>query len=160
VTRSIATIVLCAVIIAACHRAAPAPAQETIVRGNVLVTGTGFEQHLVLVTPAGQRVLHATPTDSAALVRVAGPGIELSVHAFDEAAALTVRRFSVQAVSGKPVVDGVLRGDADHLSIDTANGLIALGNPPPALRGMIGARVWIEGPLDRGPNAYGVIVPR
>jgi len=38
-------------------------------------------------------------------------------------------------------------------------GRIPLGNPPAALRNMIGARVWIGGPLDSGPNVYGLITP-
>jgi hypothetical protein len=149
----------CALMLAACHRTSPA-AQDAIIHGNVLVIGTAFEQRLVLVTRTGRRTLHAAPADSAALVRVAGPDIELSVRALDAGGALAVHAFTVQTVSGNPVVDGVLRGEPDRLSIETATGLIALGNPPPALRGMIGARVWIQGPLDHGPNAYGVIVPR
>jgi hypothetical protein len=159
--RPAAAATVYALALIACHRSGPTPAaQETVVRGSVLVTGTGFEQHLLLATRAGRRVLHATPGDSAALVRVAGPNVELSVRGRDEGNTFRVHGFTVEAVSASPVVDGVLRGDADHLSVETAKGVVTLGNPPPALRGMIGARVWIQGPLDRGPNAYGVIVPR
>jgi len=36
---------------------------------------------------------------------------------------------------------------------------LPLGNPPAGLRALIGARVWIGGSLNTGPNTYGVIVP-
>src|SRR5207237_2954187 len=67
---------------------------DVILHGNVSVTGTGFSQRLTLMTGGGPRRLHASPADSAALVRVAGPGIELSVHGVDERGDLRVQRFS------------------------------------------------------------------
>jgi hypothetical protein len=40
----------------------------------------------------------------------------------------------------------------------TADGRrVRLGNPPAALRDLVGARVWITGPTETGPNPYGVI---
>jgi hypothetical protein len=70
-----------------------------------------------------------------------------------------VERFRALSVSGSPVVDGVLRSEGGQLMLETSNGRIRLGNPPDALRNMIAARVWIGGPLDKGPNVYGVIAP-
>ncbi|HVX40680.1 MAG TPA: hypothetical protein VHB25_14015 [Gemmatimonadaceae bacterium] len=147
--------------IAACHRAKPATGAamtERIVHGTVSVQGTAFEQRLVLNSGSGPIRLHASTTDSVALVRVAG--LYLSVHGVDEAGALAVKTFTVVSVNGAPVVDGVLRVDGDRVYIDTASGARLLGNPPSALRRMDGTRVWIEGPLDTGPNQYGIIVPR
>jgi len=70
-----------------------------------------------------------------------------------------VERFTAVNVAGSPVVDGFLRKDGERLVLETTHGSIRLGNPPVALQGMIGARIWIGGPLDKGPNSYGVIVP-
>src|SRR5581483_11677046 len=111
-----------------------------------------------LVTGAGRRRLHASPADSAALVRAAGPTVDLSVRGVEEGNDVRVRSFSVTSVGGVPVVDGIVRADGDHYWLDTPNGRVELGNPPQSLRGLVGARVWVQGPLDRGPNAYGVLV--
>ncbi len=143
-----------------CHRAhqsTPADTTERILHGTVSVTGTGFEQHLVLNPGAGSVSLHATPSDSTALTRVAG--LELSVRGVDEGSGLRVRSFTVVSVNGSPAIDGIVRVDGDRVYIETASGRRALGNPPSALRRMDGARVWIQGPLDTGPNQYGIIVP-
>jgi hypothetical protein len=83
----------------------------------------------------------------------------VSVRGVDEGNALRVRSFVAQSVSGKPVVDGILRMDGDRVLIETADGRFLLGNPPPTFRQMVGARVWIGGPLATGPNSYGVIIP-
>lgn len=148
------------IMLAACHRARPdSPGGITgrIVHGTVSVQGTGFEQQLVLNSGNGPLRLHASAVDSAALVRVAG--LELSVHGVDDGGALRVTSFTVVSVNGSPVVDGVLHVDGDRVTIDTPAGRRTLGNPPSALRRMDGARVWIQGPLDTGPNQYGIIVP-
>ena len=70
-----------------------------------------------------------------------------------------VESFTAAYVAGSPVIDGFVRKEGDRLVLETTHGTTPLGNPPTALRGMIGARVWIGGPLDKGPNTYGVIVP-
>jgi hypothetical protein len=62
-------------------------------------------------------------------------------------------------VSGAPVIDGVVREDEGKLSIETPEGRVALGNPPARLRNLVGARIWIGGPLATGPNQFGVIAP-
>jgi hypothetical protein len=152
---------LVALAIGACHHAhASGDSLATvgrIVHGQMSVTGTSFEQQLVLQTAGGPLRLHATPADSADLVRV--QGAELSVRGVDESGALSVSRFTVVRVGNDSVVDGTLRRDGDRLVLDTDAGPRTLGNPPSALRTMVGARVWVQGPLDRGPNAYGVIRP-
>ena len=58
-----------------------------------------------------------------------------------------------------PVIDGIVLRDGTRLALQGSHGRVNLGNPPTALRAMVGARVWVGGPLDTGPNTYGVIVP-
>lgn len=135
-------------------------AAETVpdsLSGTVSVTGTSFEKRLVLRSGDTAVRLSATAPDSAALSRMGG--VEVMVVGKRAGDSLQVERFAAVRVGGAPVVDGVLRNDGGQLSLETHHGKIQLGNPPAALRGMIGARVWIGGPLDRGPNVYGVIVP-
>jgi hypothetical protein len=101
--------------------------------------------------------LSAAASDSAALSRLGD--VEVLVTGQRGPRKFEVSRFKALAAAGNPVVDGVLREDGGRLSLETPSGRIRLGNPPSALRQMIGARIWIGGPLDKGPNVYGVIVP-
>lgn len=155
---------LAATSIAACHHHASSDdtltaSAERIVHGVVSVTGTSFSQQLVLNGGSSPLRLHPiSVVDSAALIRLGG--VEVSVHGVDEPGGLRVTSFTAQRVSGKPVVDGWIRADGGQLYLETPSGRTALGNPPAAFRQMVGARVWVDGPLDRGPNNYGVIVPK
>jgi hypothetical protein len=150
---------------ASCHRhqgeaAADALPAESVVHGIVSVTGTGFEQQVVLqrTSLGGSLRLHASPADSAALVRVGGA--EVAARGELTGRSLRVRSFTVTRVGNAPVVDGVLRMDGSRLLLDSTNGAVTLGNPPQALRNAIGARVWVSGPLDTGPNSFGMIQPK
>lgn len=98
----------------------------------------------------------ATP-QSIGLARMGG--IEVLVVGRQTSIVFEVDHFMALSVAGLPVVDGVLRNDDGRLVLETTRGRVALGNPPSALRGMIGARVWVGGPLEKGPNSYGVIAP-
>jgi hypothetical protein len=145
----------------ACHptlRTPPVAIKPDTVAGVVSITGTAFEQHIVL--RSGQVVipLSAAPSDSAALSRMGGVQVEV-VGRWGPGLSFLVERFTAVDVAESPVVDGFVRKEGDRLVLETTHGRIPLGNPPTALRGMIGARVWIGGPLDKGPNTYGVIVP-
>ncbi len=151
------------VLVAACHQApdnqVAATTTERIVHGTISVTGTSFEQQIMLDTGHGSiRLRPSSAADSSALTRLGG--IEVSVRGTDDAGRLRVKSFTAQRVGGKPVVDGYVRAEGNRIYLETGNGNRTLGNPPAALRGMIGARIWIGGSLERGPNEYGVIVPR
>jgi hypothetical protein len=143
----------------ACHHAprTSAAIEPDSLRGIVSVTGTAFEQRLVLRAGNNATPLSASPSDSAALARMGG--VEVLVIGTRSPNFFRVEHFTALNVAGSPVVDGVLRNDSGRLALETTRGTILLGNPPTALRNMIGARIWIGGPLDRGPNSYGVIVP-
>ena len=125
--------------------------------GLVSVTGTAFEQRLVLRSGNSATPLSASASDSAALSRLGG--VEVLVIGRRAPGVFRVARFTAVSVAGSPVVDGFVRYDSGRLALETTRGRVPLGNPPVVLRGMIGARVWIGGPVDTGPNSYGVIVP-
>jgi hypothetical protein len=155
--------VLAAVVAAcACHRrssgadASSPPAADSL-QGVVSVTGSAFDQHVVLRSEGRSTTLSATAADSAALSRLGG--LEIVVRGHAEGTVFRAVSFTVKRLNGSAVLDGVLRADGPRIVMDTANGRVVLGNPPAALRAMIGARVWIAGPPDTGPNSYGVIVP-
>jgi len=143
-----------------CHHASrpsSASIEPDSLTGIVSVTGTAFEQQLVLRSGNSATPLSAATSDSAALSRLGG--VEVLVIGRREPNLFRVERFTAVSVAGSPVVDGFVRKDGDRLVLETTHGPIPLGNPPTALRGMIGARIWVGGPLDKGPNTYGVIVP-
>jgi len=144
----------------ACHhasRASSAVIEPDSLTGIVSVTGTAFEQRLVLRSGNSAMSLSAAPSDSAALSRL--NGVEVLVIGRRAPNHFQVERFTAVNVAGSPVADGFVRKDGGRLVLETTYGPIPLGNPPTALRGLIGARIWIGGPLDKGPNTYGVIVP-
>lgn len=151
--------VMLVLIAAGCHHRAQAgdtlEASGRIVHGIVSVTGTTFEQRIMLETGNGPLRLLASAADSAALVHV--QGAEVSVRSTDELNALRVRSFTVTRVGRDSVVDGIVRRDGDRLVIEDSHGRHALGNPPSALWQLVGGRVWIAGPLATGPNSYGII---
>lgn len=145
-----------------CHPVSRTPPPVAIkpdtVAGVVSITGTAFEQHIVL-RANGQGIipLLTATSDSAALSRMGG--VQVDVVGTWANMSFRVESFTATNVEATPVVDGFVRKEGDRLVLETTHGTIPLGNPPTALRSMIGARVWIGGPLDKGPNSYGVIVP-
>jgi len=125
--------------------------------GIVAVVGTSFEKRLILRSGQRSTTLSANETDSASLTRVGGAEVQVRGQANSDA--FLVSSFTVVSVDSRLVVDGVLRNDGAKVLIETARGRMQLGNPPSALRTMAGARVWVGGPLDAGPNVYGIITP-
>jgi len=135
---------------------APSASQDSLA-GVVSVTGTSFEQHLVLRVEKGARELAASRDDSSALSRLGGT--EVIVYGAARTERFAVTAFTVKSVGGAPVVDGLLQRDGTHFILHTREAILVLGNPPAAFDSLVGARIWIGGPLDSGPNVYGVIVP-
>ncbi len=158
------TLVLLVTVVAGCaHRVncgqvtPAAPATDSVV-GTVLVTGTPLDQQFVLRTATGVTRLHATnAADSTALVRLSG--VEVAARGLAEGVTFRVSSVTARRVDGQPVVDGVLRQRGGRLYLETAAGAFVLGHPPAGLWALTGARVWLGGPLDTGPTAFGVIVP-
>lgn len=149
---------------AGCHRAGgtaissaavsvPASKADSI-DGIVRVVGTEAFPQVVLV--AGE----ATPA-----VALEGPGAlrhlaGLRIAAIGERsnARLLVQRFTVLSANGVPATDGTVAADGNTLVLVTADGTRhRLLFPPPLLRASVGHRVWIAGPLDHEPVAFGII---
>jgi hypothetical protein len=103
--------------------------------------------------------------DSSPAVTLDGPmslrrvaGLMVAVVGARVGTRFTVTRFVVTGANGAKAVDGILAMEADSLTLVLGDGkrIRVLGGPP-ALRAAIGHRVWISGPLDRAPVAYGII---
>ena len=150
-----------ALLTAACHR--PPATPPDALRGIVKTVGTARVSELVLqrTTPDNALVsLRAAAPDAAALARVAGTVVAVRGE-FRGADTLIVSSFRVVEVDGQQVIDGVVRQENAHLSVcPPSSACVALGNPPDALRTLVGARVWFGGPPATGPNTFGVIAPR
>jgi hypothetical protein len=143
-----------------CHRPAPKPSvaiEADSLTGIVSITGTSFEQQLVVRSGTTATLLSAAAPDSAALSRLGG--VEVLVVGRKDGNRFRVEHLTALSVAGSPVVDGIVRNYGDRLVLETTRGPLPLGNPPSGLRALNGARVWIGGPLNSGPNTYGVIVP-
>ncbi len=136
---------------------APAPAAGTAdtLRGTVHVVGSFPAVSVVLNTPERRQV----PLDgqltralkNVSQTEVAARGTWLHGGRFQ------VDTFTVRRAAGEDVVDGVLVRENGGIALRTGSGTRRLGNPPAAFSNLIGARVWVGGPLDTGPNPYGVI---
>jgi hypothetical protein len=136
------------------------------ISGSIHVTGMKLNE-VVLTTDEGLEIpLAGAPTEL--LARVDAAGVELRGF-WNSDGAFEVSDFVVQIVDGAPVLDGVLiavydtkivteessiLGYALRLTRGDTVGLIA---PPDELLAHVGGRVWIAGPIDGPPTAFGVI---
>ena len=158
----VGAMVLCAVAaFTGCHPRmsegmAPAAQPDSLV-GVVSVTGTSYEQHVVLRVGGRAQGLVTTSADSASLSRVAGT--EVVVRGREEGNSFRVVSFTVRSVDGAPVADGMLLREGGLFVLQTVAGRNEIRNAPASFGSMIGARIWIGGPLATGPNVYGVITP-
>jgi hypothetical protein len=70
-----------------------------------------------------------------------------------------VDRFFVRAADGIAAHDGIVTVEGGKYSLALPDGrMLPLPNIPGELRTKPGARVFLAGPLDRAPAAYGIIV--
>ena len=165
--RSAFGVILCFVIAAACreHRDQPArlPASASSeggiieLRGTVTVVGNAPVTQVKLRTVnGGDRTL--TGPESGSLRRVAGLEVKLS-GTTAAGGELSVRDFTVLSADGQAALDGMLEREGNAVYLRTAAGRVRLGNPPAALVTLAGARVWLTGSPERGPNTFGIITP-
>ena len=149
---------------------APAPATATdTARGIVRIVGNEPVATLVLeTTPGSAAPLLALGGEAADLLRgVAGLEVKVEGRLTTErvpsaapggAPLFQASRFVVRASDGAPAADGLLIvRDGDHVLRLTEGGERRIAVLPPALRDRVGARVFLVGPLDRMPSAFGVI---
>jgi hypothetical protein len=130
------------------------PAQEDTVRGIVAEVGS-VPITSIVVRPAGGRSVTMLGSLAKEIGRAAGAEVWVSGHRTPEG--LHAMRYAVRAVDGEPAVDGVLASEDGGLVLVTAGGRRRIVRPPQALRGMVGARVWLVGPIDGGITSYGVL---
>lgn len=105
------------------------------------------------------------PDDGTAALTLVGPsslrhvdGLHVSIVGVRAGTRLTVQRFTVIAANGAAATDGRLVAFGDTLYIITAGGARhVLVSPSRSLWAHLGQRVWVSGPLDREPLAYGMI---
>lgn len=144
----------------ACHHTngaalgrADAAAADTLT-GQVQVTGVGAFPRIVLVRDGGTGAL--TLSGPPSLERV--NGLRITVVGTLSGSELNVKQFTVVAANGLAATDGRLVADGATLYLETADGVRhRLVRPSPNLRAHVGGRVWVSGPLDQEPVAYGVI---
>jgi hypothetical protein len=71
---------------------------------------------------------------------------------------ITVESFQVVSANGVPATDGHLIASGDTLILVTHDGVRhPLVHPSPSLKAQVGGRIWVSGPLDHEPVAYGFI---
>ena len=129
-------------------------------RGIVSVVGTSFDSRVVLRPARGVRPVTLIGPQTRIIANLSGADVWAS-GARDDNGNLRVSRFLVRSVDGSAAIDGTLIARGEGLLIVTRDGVQhALGNPPTALRDHVGARVWVTGPLEKGPLTYGVIEER
>jgi hypothetical protein len=144
----------------ACHQARGTPpgradteAADSIV-GTVHVVGVEALPKVTLALDGGGEAL--TLVGPPALKRV--DGLRVAVVGRLAGTELGVERFAVVAANGVPATDGRLVADGPVLYLVTSSGeRHPLVRPSPNLWAHAGGRVWVSGPLDREPVAYGII---
>jgi hypothetical protein len=131
------------------------------VRGLVVIVRT-VDQPAVLIRPVGSaEVLPVDGPVVAALRDLEGfdvwiGGTATTVHGARSLA--NASDFRVLGVEGAPVRDGqlILRGDSLLIN-DSTGTLTPIVRPTEILRHEVDRRVWVAGPYDQPPSAFGVI---
>jgi len=136
------------------------------VRGIVEVTGNEPMQTAQLKSLGGAYYSVIGPVEKE--LRAAA-GLEVTVRgrmrpAMDDPSSPTPRSgidavsFVVRAADGVAAHDGLLVKRGDGFGLQTADGIVhPLPALPATLREMLGARIYLVGPLDRAPVGYGVL---
>jgi len=131
--------------------------RESTVTGTVRVVGS--EPLTRVVVRTDDATIRIEGAQEPLLERAAGATVEITGDLDEEAGTMDVRTFTVTEVDGRPALDGVLFRDDEGLGLVDGEGRTHhLPDAPDALRDLVGARVWITGPLD-APQAWGVLLP-
>jgi hypothetical protein len=131
--------------------------QSVSVRGRLEIVGT--EPLLTIVVRPDDDPRHPVLLDGPLMTQlrhVNGLGVEVRGTRHDRF--VTVQAFTVISANGLPATDGRLVASGDTLVLVTADGVRhPLVHPSPRLRSEVGGRIWVSGPLDHEPVAYGLI---
>lgn len=160
-------LVLLATMLIACARSTPTPEQTPAqphqlsladtLRGTIAVVGTDPTAVVSLRTTISDPLLFLAGDEIPALRRLHGIDTWIAGRRTGENT-FHVLAFEVRAVDGLPAVDGILTAEPAGLSLLTADGQkLLVQQPPPALRELAGARIWVAGPLHLPPAAWGLI---
>jgi hypothetical protein len=148
---------------------APAPlAAGDTVRGIVNLVGSEPLAVLV-VAPRRGDVVVPSGDDVKQLRTLTGIEVTLAGAMTDDcvpdggprgARVFAVTQFAVRAMNGVAAVDGTLQQEGELWVLATSDGRhVPIIGLPQALESQAGARVYFVGPLDRPPQAYGIIKP-
>src|SRR5262245_1770441 len=147
------------VMAAACRHRSDVPepprseAVSDSIAGIVQVVGVAALPRIVLVREGAPTLTLSGPASLASL-----NGLKIAVVGRVDGSTLAVTRFTVLEASGVSATDGRLIAEGDDLYLETADHVRhRLVNPSPRLRERVGHRVWVSGPLDKEPVAYGFI---
>jgi hypothetical protein len=132
--------------------------QTVILDGTVILNPAGGTDPRLVLRVTGGPMVGLYGGVSPLLESVIGGQVHLEGEQLNESV-VEVQSFVVLMVGGRPVRDGVLirTSAGEYLLRLTIGGYDSLIDPPAELRAHIGDRLWISGPDDGPPNAFGVI---
>ncbi len=157
---------------AACSRSASRASDTTAstdsVRGVLTLVGSEPGTVLFIAAPAGGvDAVALTGAQVELLRRVVGLEIVITGRRTGQlvigaaargVAEFDVSQFVVRSAEDVAAHDGVVVGKTGAFLLRLADGQeLPIASLPSSLRRMIGARVWLAGPLDAAPQSYGVI---
>jgi hypothetical protein len=137
---------------------APSAAFDTV-RGIVAVVGSEPMTQTVVRPADGARSVTVTGDAATGLRTLSGADVVVR-GARTGPRELRVASFAVRTVDGVAAADGVLERVGERFSLRLADGTRRpVVRPSPALVAYLGSRVWVTGPADVEPQAFGLITP-
>jgi hypothetical protein len=136
--------------------AAP-PQHLATVSGKVAPNSAGYKGTALMLQQDDGSTIGLLGDQAAAMYSVVDDQVEVD-GLLDETGQMLVQRFIVMAVGGEAVLDGVLDLTPDGFIIRlTRGGDRGVIDPSDDLQQHIGDRIWLAGPDDAAPTAFGVI---
>lgn len=132
----------------------PASVALDTIRGVVAEVGSQPMTSVIVQQGAGRAV---TIRGELAREIARAAGAEVWVRGRRDQQALEATAYAVRRVDGEPALDGILAREGDRVVLVTPTGRHPIARPLQAFRGMIGARVWLVGPVDGTISSYGVL---
>ncbi|MFN2566027.1 MAG: DUF5818 domain-containing protein [Gemmatimonadaceae bacterium] len=125
-------------------------------RGTAAVVGA-IPITRVVLRPASGRPITLTGPLATEIGAASGADVWVRGRRVDDRT-IEVTAYAVRTVDGQAALTGTLAADGGRLVLVTDDGRRhAIARPPPPLRELVGARVWITGDLATAISAYGVL---